>query len=196
VNAPDLTVGPVVLAEPRVMAVSARHPFARRARAALADVARDTEFGVTGNAPGHGWDLHVPPRTFSGRPVLRGVDVATFQELLALIAAGQSVERYHARTDIAFVPLDDAPITEVAVVGRTQGLTARVRAFADAARDAVQADGGPAQYGTFRPADGPAPRSAAVRRPAAGGGDPSGAAGSRPRSRGRRPTRPVRHAPA
>jgi hypothetical protein len=153
VNEPGLTVGPVVLSEPRALAVSARHPFARRARALLEDPARDTVFGVAGNAPGYGWDFHVPPRTPSGRPVPRGEDVATFQELLALIAAGQgispvaaSVEPYYTRPDIAFVPLDDAPVTEVAVVWRTQGLTARVRALADAARDAMQANGGPARY--------------------------------------------------
>jgi len=153
VEEPDLTVGPVVLAEPRVLAVPARHPFARRRSVRLEDLARGTVFGVTGPAPRYWWDFHVPPKTPSGRPIPRGQSVATFQELLALIAAGQgispvaaSVERYYARPDITFIPIEDAPPTEVAVVWRTAGATARVRAFARAAADAVRANGGPARY--------------------------------------------------
>ncbi|WP_308203973.1 LysR family transcriptional regulator [Goodfellowiella coeruleoviolacea] len=153
VREPDLTVGPVVLSEPRVLAVPARHRFARRQQVSLEDLARETVFGVTGPAPDYWWDFHVPRFTPSGRPVRRGQDVATFQELLALVAAGQgvspvaaSVERYYARPDIAFVPFDDAPATDVAVVWRTAGATARVRAFAQAAGEAVAANGGPARF--------------------------------------------------
>ncbi|MBA9002459.1 LysR family transcriptional regulator [Thermomonospora cellulosilytica] len=153
VREPDLVVGPVVLSEPRVVAVPARHPFARRAAVSLEDLARDTVFGVTGPAPDYWWDFHVPRFTPGGRPIPRGQDVATFQELLALIAAGRgispmaaSVERYYARPDIAFVPLKDAPRTEVALVWRAAGVTARIRAFAQAARDAVTANGGPARF--------------------------------------------------
>lgn len=153
VREPDLVVGPVVLAEPRVLAVPARHPFARRASVSVEDLARDTVFGVSGPAPDYWWDFHVPRVTPGGRPVPRGRDVATFQELLALIVAGRgispvaaSVERYYARPGIAFVPFDDMPDTEVALVWRAAGETARVRAFADAARAAVAANGGPAEY--------------------------------------------------
>lgn len=153
VEEPDLAVGPVVLSEPRVLAVPADHPFARRASVSLEDLADVTVFGVTGPAPDYWWDFHVPRFTPSGRPIQRGQDVATFQELLALIATGQGVspmaassERYYARPDIAFVPLRDAPHTDVAVVWRVAGATARVRAFVQAAHDAVVANGGPARF--------------------------------------------------
>jgi len=153
VEEPDLTVGPVVLSEPRVLAVPAGHPFARRRSVSLEDLARVTVFGVTGPAPQYWWDFHVPPKTPSGRPIPRGQSVATFQELLALIAAGQgispvaaSVERYYARPDIAFIPITDAPHTQVALVWRTAAATARIHAFAQAAHDAVEANGGPARY--------------------------------------------------
>jgi len=153
VDEPDLTVGPVVLSEPRVLAVPARHPLARRDRVSLEDLAGMTTFGVTGPAPAYWWDFHVPRHTPGGRPIPRGQDVSTFQELLALIAADQgvspvaaSVRHYYSRPDIAFVPLDDAPYTDVAVVWRTAGGTASVRAFAQAARDAVDANGGPARF--------------------------------------------------
>src|SRR5690606_22038203 len=153
VEEPDLVVGPVVLSEPRVLGVPAHPPFARRASVSLADLADVTVFGVTGAAPAYWWDFHVPRSTPSGRPIRRGQDVATFQELLALIATGQGVspmaassERYYARPDIAFVPLRDAPHTDVAVVWRVAGATARVRAFVQAAHDAVVANGGPARF--------------------------------------------------
>ncbi|TDD24510.1 LysR family transcriptional regulator [Nonomuraea diastatica] len=153
VTEPDLTVGPVVLTEPRVLAVPARHPFTRRSSVSLEDLARDTVFGVTGPAPGYWWDFHVPRFTPSGRPIPRGQDISTFQELLALIAAGQgispvaaSVERYYNRPDIAFVPFEDAPDTDVAVVWRTAAGTARIRAFVQAARDAVESNGGPTRF--------------------------------------------------
>ncbi|TDE42859.1 LysR family transcriptional regulator [Nonomuraea mesophila] len=153
VTEPDLTVGPVVLTEPRVLAVPARHPFSRRSSVSLEDLARDTVFGITGPAPGYWWDFHVPRSTPSGRAIPRGQDISTFQELLALIAAGQgispvaaSVERYYNRPDIAFIPLVDAPDTDVAVVWRTAADTARVRAFVQATRHALDINGGPARF--------------------------------------------------
>ena len=153
VEEPDLTVGPVVLSEPRVLAVPARHPLARRRTVSLEDLAGHTVFGVAGPAPDYWWDFHVPRSTPSGKPVRRGQDVATFQELLALIAAGQgispvaaSVDRYYARPDIVFVPIDDAPPTDVAVVWRTANATARILAFVRAVEDAVRAHGGPARH--------------------------------------------------
>lgn len=151
VEEPDLVVGPIVVREPRVLAVGASHPFARREQASLEDLARDRVFAVASPAPAYWWDFHVPPTTPSGLPVERGPAVATFQELLAHIAAGHgispvaaSVARYYGRPDIVYVPLPDAPPTEVALVWRAQGATARVAAFARAAADVVRLNGGPA----------------------------------------------------
>ncbi|MFJ6984484.1 MULTISPECIES: LysR family transcriptional regulator [unclassified Streptomyces] len=153
VDEPDLTVGPVVLSEPFVLAVPDSHTLARRGSVRLEDLARTTVFGVAGTAPDYWWDFHVPRSTPSSTPVPRGRDVTTFQELLTLIAQGQGVSpmaahvtRYHSRPGITYVPIEDAPLTEVAPVWRTAAPTARVRAFADAARDAVRANGGPARF--------------------------------------------------
>ncbi|WP_198284927.1 LysR family transcriptional regulator [Saccharomonospora cyanea] len=151
VEEPDLTVGPVVLSEPRVLAVPTRHRLARRERVSLDELASETTFGVAGSAPGYWWDFHVPPATADGRPIHRRESVSTFQELLALVAAGRgvsplaaSVRTYHNRPDVVFVPLDGVPPTDVAVVWRTASVTARVRAFVQAAEDTVAANGGPA----------------------------------------------------
>jgi len=48
---PDLATGPVVLTEPMVLAVPARHPFARLDSVTLDDLARDTVFRAARPAP-------------------------------------------------------------------------------------------------------------------------------------------------
>ncbi|NUU21135.1 MAG: LysR family transcriptional regulator [Streptomycetaceae bacterium] len=153
VEEPDLTVGPVVVSEPRSIVVPLGHRFARRERVAFEDLADEKVFGVVSSAPAYWWDFHVPPTTPSGRPVRRGQAVATFHELMSLVAAGlgvspvvASVEKYYARPDVAFVPCPDLPISEAALVWRTAGETNRTRAFVQATEDAVRANGGPAEF--------------------------------------------------
>lgn len=153
VEEPDLTVGPVVINEPRALAVPLGHPLAGRRSLSLEDCAGETFFGVVNSAPAYWWDFHVPPRTPSGREIRRGQAVATFQELMTLIATGQgvspviaSVETYYARPDIAFVPVHDLPSADVALIWRTAGVNSRIRAFVRAVEDAVALNGGPAEF--------------------------------------------------
>lgn len=147
VNEPDLTVGSVVASEPRALAVPIGHPFAQRDSVSVEDLARDTVIDIAGPAPDYWWDFHVPRVTPSGKRIQRGEAVSTFQELLAVIAAGQgispvveSVSRYYARPDITLVLIRDMANSEVAVVWRSAGETARVHAFAQAAADIAQAN--------------------------------------------------------
>ncbi|MFF3642831.1 LysR family transcriptional regulator [Streptomyces sp. NPDC002564] len=153
VQEPDLTVGPVVINEPRLLAMPDRHPLAGRTSVSLEELAGETFFGVVNGAPAYWWDFHVPPRTPSGREIRRGRAVATFQELITLVGAGQgispvvaSVEKYYARPGVAFVPLRDVPSADVALVHRTGALTARAEEFVRAVTAAVGANGGPAAY--------------------------------------------------
>ncbi|MEV0317351.1 LysR family transcriptional regulator [Streptomyces sp. NPDC050658] len=152
---PDLTVGPVVINEPRALALPLGHRLAGRDSVSLEELAGETFFGVVNGAPAYWWDFHVPPRTPSGRPIHRGRSVAGFQELMTLVAAGQgispvvaSVEKYYARPDITFVPLRDVPSADVALIWRTaaEGADPRVTAFIGAVRDTVAANGGPAPF--------------------------------------------------
>ncbi|RKT86707.1 DNA-binding transcriptional regulator, LysR family [Saccharopolyspora antimicrobica] len=140
VDEPDLEVGPVLLAEPRMLAVPSGHPFAERSSVSVEDLARVEVVDVVGPAPDYWWEFHVPTVTPRGRLINRRHGVRTFQELLTAVANGQgvspvveSVSRYYARPDIVLVPLRDMPDSEVALVWRTAGETARVRAFADTA---------------------------------------------------------------
>jgi DNA-binding transcriptional LysR family regulator len=139
VNEPELTVGPVLVREPWVLAVSARHPLARRASASLDELAGQTVLTVE-NAPDYWIDQHLPPRAATGEPVVRGPSAATFQAALALIAAGRGilpvtaqVGRFYARPDIAYVPITDARDAEFALVWKSSRENARIRAFAELA---------------------------------------------------------------
>ena len=151
VNEPGISTGPVVLSEPRVLAVSARHPYARRESVSLEDLARDRTFRPVGE-PSTDWlDSYLPWTTPAGRPIERGPAVATFQELLALVAAGQGIcpvaahnVRYHPRPDVAFVPFADAPPFEFGLAWRTSEKTSRIRVFVETTTQLVAEWGGPA----------------------------------------------------
>ncbi|GHE77118.1 LysR family transcriptional regulator [Streptomyces longispororuber] len=153
VREPDLTVGPVVIREPRALAVPAGHRLAGRASLVWEDLAGETCFAVVNSAPAYWWDFHVPPRTPSGREIRRGQAVATFQEMMTLVATGQgvspviaSVETYYSRPDVVFVPVTDLPPAEVALIRRGGTATAATAAFVQAVHDALDAHGGPATF--------------------------------------------------
>jgi DNA-binding transcriptional LysR family regulator len=150
-----LVQGPLLVSEGRVLAVSSRHPFARRAGVSLEDVARDKTFGPGGTPPRDWAESHLPQRTPKGLPIERRHSVFTFQELLTLIAAGEGIcpvaahnVRYNLRPDIAYIPMTDAPPFEFGLVWVGRNETATVRAFARAAVAAVATRGGPAAVGS------------------------------------------------
>jgi DNA-binding transcriptional LysR family regulator len=147
---PGIETGPVVLSEPRVLAVSADHPYARRACVRLEDLAGDRTFRPAGTPPADWLDSYLPWSTPNGRPIERGPAVATFQELLALVAAGQGIcpvaahnVRYHPRPDVTFVPFIDAPPFEFGLAWRSSARTSRVQTFIEATHRHVTALGGP-----------------------------------------------------
>lgn len=84
----DLTGGNVLFEEDRLLAVSARHPFARRPSVPFADLARAKVLRTPPAVPDY-WDQAlVPQHTPDGRPVERGPSFDTIQEMLALVGAG------------------------------------------------------------------------------------------------------------
>ena len=139
---PDLTTGPTLIREPTVLAVSARHPFARRESVTLEDLARDTVLRSPATLPAY-WDEHrVPRRTPGGHVVERGPAIETIQELIALVGAGTGMypapahaSRYYARPDVVYVPFPDAPPYEWGFVWRSGADSGRVRAFTRAAEE-------------------------------------------------------------
>jgi DNA-binding transcriptional LysR family regulator len=137
VTEPDLTVGPVVHTESMVLAVSAKHPFARRKNVTLEDLARDTVLRAA-RPPKPYWDED-PWFTPAGKPIERGRPFRTFQELVLAIAGGQGIcplaahaKDFFARPNISYVPFEGTPAVDWGLVWRSAGETARVRAFAEA----------------------------------------------------------------
>lgn len=137
IREPDLTVGPVLGHEPRVLAVALDHPLAGRVSVRIEDIAGETVFRLANTAPSYWRDHQVPLVTPAGRTLRLGQEVRTCQEILSLTAAGQgvaplaeSVARYYAQPDVAFVPIRDLPTTSVALVWRTTEENARIRALA------------------------------------------------------------------
>ncbi|MCX4820894.1 LysR family transcriptional regulator [Streptomyces sp. NBC_01142] len=146
---PDLVESPVLFREPPVLAVSARHPFARRASVCLEDLARDKVLRPRG-IPAEIDALSVPSHTPAGRPIERGTDFATVQEMFALVGAGRGIfpvpthaARYDARPDVVYVPLSDGLPYAWRLIWRAAAETSRTRAFCLAARVFVEAHGNP-----------------------------------------------------
>ncbi len=133
-----ITTGPVVLAQPQVLAVSTRHAMASRESVSLEDFATDRVLRPTGSPPQVWLDNDLPWKTPSGRPIEPGPAVHTFQELLALVAAGQGIRpvaahnvRYRPRPDVTFIPLSDAPSFEFGLAWRNAAETNMIRVFVD-----------------------------------------------------------------
>jgi DNA-binding transcriptional LysR family regulator len=83
-----------------------------------------------------------PRQTPGGRPIERGPEFSSVQEMLALIGAGKGVfpvpahaARYDARPDVAYLPIKDGPAYEWRLIWRSTAETNRLRAFAQAALD-------------------------------------------------------------
>ncbi|GAB4059119.1 LysR family transcriptional regulator [Catellatospora paridis] len=140
---PDLTVGPNLHTESLVLAVAPDHPLAGRDEVEMEDLGDYLVVGPDGPIPDYMWEAHTPSVTPAGRPIRRGVAVATLEEALTAISAGSVVSPVgsHAaatrlRRDITFLPITDGPILQYAPVWRIAAETTLVRAFVQAAADA------------------------------------------------------------
>lgn len=136
IEEPDMVAGPVLWTEPRYLAVSSRHRLATRSRVSLEDLARVTLLRMPANAPPAIAADRIPAATPLGRPIEHGPRVASFQEALAMVGAGEGtftvggqVTRFYSRPDITYIPFSDAPPIAWGFVWRASHETARIRAF-------------------------------------------------------------------
>ncbi|WP_329139491.1 LysR family transcriptional regulator [Streptomyces sp. NBC_01476] len=142
---PDLANGPVLLSEPRLLAVPAAHPLAGRGSVSVEDLAEVAVLRAPCSLPDHWREPGSPRLTPAGRAIPEGGSAATFPEILALVGAGRGVfpvgahaTRSHARDDVAFVPFHDTPTLDWGPVWRASRANARIRAFAEAAGPPVR----------------------------------------------------------
>ncbi|MEW9552375.1 LysR substrate-binding domain-containing protein, partial [Nonomuraea sp. NPDC050783] len=142
VREPDVSVGPVVFTEPRVLLAAPGHHLATRSSVSIESLA---DFGVLRPAealPEYWEDVFNPFHTPGGRPVPRGPAVRQMDDILMLVGTGEAVQpmgahaaRYHARPDVLFLPLHDAPRLRWGLVWRSDAESEQVRALAQVIRD-------------------------------------------------------------
>ncbi|WP_157254134.1 LysR family transcriptional regulator [Nonomuraea typhae] len=145
-EAAGVVAGPVLVREARMLAVPAGHPFARRDGVSVEDLARVPVLRLPESVPESHREERTPRQTPAGRRITPGPVAATLHEALTLVGAGRGVfpvgaqtRRYYQRPDVAYVLLADAPPVEWGLMWRSGGGTARVLAFARAARDLLAA---------------------------------------------------------
>ncbi|MCB5169882.1 LysR family transcriptional regulator [Streptomyces bambusae] len=149
VREPDLTAGPPVVREPRVLAISSAHPLAARSELTLADLDGLTMIR-TPTMPAY-WSRS---RTLGAggpeEPAERGAQATSLQEGLALIAAGKGaypvgaqVVRFYRRPDLAYVPITDAPPLDWGLVWRRGNDTPLLCAFARVVTEVARTSGHP-----------------------------------------------------
>lgn len=145
VGEPDLTVGPVVLREGRMLAVGADHALARHSIATLEHLGDHPALAVDHGLPEPWIQAMLPARTPLGRPVTQvGPPMESFHEVLTHVAAGTGicplnahVLRYYTHPGVRFLPMQGAPTTEWALVWRTETDLPQVRALAAFVRECV-----------------------------------------------------------
>jgi DNA-binding transcriptional LysR family regulator len=146
VEEPDLTSGPAIDHQPRVLAVANDHPLAAKDAVSVEDLGGQAVGEPTGPRVAV-WDAISPPRTPSGVPIPRTVQVTTLNEIFALVARGRivhptvrSVASMFPRPGVVFVPIHDMAPLPLGLIWVTARENARIRAFAQAANRLAEAD--------------------------------------------------------
>jgi DNA-binding transcriptional LysR family regulator len=142
----DLTIGPVIERQARILAVAAGHPLADRESVSLEDLAGEAVSDPVG-LPRALREAIVPSTTPSGAPIPRTVEAMTPNEIFALVARGKIVHPTVAataalcpRAGVTFVPIRDMPALALGLIWVTAHENARIRALAQLA--AYQGAGG------------------------------------------------------
>ncbi|MGW4310519.1 LysR family transcriptional regulator [Streptomyces californicus] len=143
-----LVVGPVFSTRPLTLAVSDRHPYARRDGVDAEELADGPLIGVAGAAPEY-WRLaQAPVVTPGGRAIPSGPAVSSLQEGLALVRTGRGsmllchpTADYYVSHAVVFVPVTGLPDSSLALVWHRHHETAKTRGFARALADVAEAAG-------------------------------------------------------
>ncbi|TYB53485.1 LysR family transcriptional regulator [Nonomuraea sp. PA05] len=141
VDEPDLTVGPLLFAEPRVLAVAADNALAKWSTASLEAVGDFQHIDVEG-VPDEWMDRYVPRLTPKGRSIERTLTVQSAEDILMHTAMGETVSlfpahmtRYYPRPGIVYLPVTDMEPLPYGLVWRTEAENDMIRALARVVRD-------------------------------------------------------------
>ncbi|KRV47279.1 LysR family transcriptional regulator [Wenjunlia vitaminophila] len=142
----DLTAGPALLTEERVLAVAAGHPLSARHAVSLEDLGDVPLLTVDGDVPDYWLEHRFPSRTPNGRPIDHRPAVTNMQEALVLVSAGKGAmltaahtAAYHRWPGVAYVPLVGGVPVRYGLVWRTGNGSPAVELFGHLAGKAARA---------------------------------------------------------
>jgi DNA-binding transcriptional LysR family regulator len=147
VDEPDLTPGAVFAYYQRALAVAASHRLAGQSTVSIEDLADEEVALLPPTTPSAVYDLLVPRRTPSGRPIRRTQPVQTINEILSLVARGRIVHPTSStvpifnRDDVVLIPIADLPPLPLGLVWCTSRENPRIRALNEIARSMTAASG-------------------------------------------------------
>ena len=139
VDEPDLIAGTAFAYYQRTLAVAATHRFAGRRAVSIEELAGEEVALLPSTTPSAVYDLLVPPRTPSGRPIRRTQPAQTVNEVLSLVARGRIVHPTSSsipifdRADVTLIPIGDLPPLPLGLVWCASRENPRIRAFNDVA---------------------------------------------------------------
>ncbi|MBE1589317.1 LysR family transcriptional regulator [Nonomuraea angiospora] len=143
-SASDLTIGPTMTDEKRVLAIAADHPLAGRGQADAEDLG-DLMMIDIATVPRELMNAFLPPLTPSGRPIPR-LEVHRLTEILPLIALGaaahatvRSFAEHYRYPSVAYIPVTGLPRSRTALAWLTRRTTARIIALAQTAENVLAA---------------------------------------------------------
>lgn len=141
IEEPDLTIGPTITVERRVLGVAADHELSIEASAS-STVLRDFCHPTTESAPDYWVNSFISAQARKEARIERTRVVTSTEELVHLVATGDIVTvqprhatRYWNRPDLRWLPVPDMLPLSYALVWRTTAETDAIRAFADIVRE-------------------------------------------------------------
>jgi len=147
VDEPDLTAGTAFARYQRAVAVAATHRLASKNTVSVEELADEEVALPPPSTPRAVYDLIVPQRTPSGRPIRRTQPVQTINEILSLVARGRIVHPTSStvpifnRDDVALIPINDLPPLPLGLVWCTGRDNPRIRALNEIASSMTAAPG-------------------------------------------------------
>ncbi|GAB3880652.1 LysR family transcriptional regulator [Kibdelosporangium lantanae] len=150
VEEPDLTVGPALLTDPRLLAVSVEDDLAGRPSVSLETLA-DRPHATAPGMPDYWEERYLPFQTPRGRPIERVHTITNSDDLVHLVSTGEIVHtfpshvtRHWAIRHIEWLPVRDMPPLSYVLVWRSDAENGPIRALARTVRDLGPSISGPA----------------------------------------------------
>lgn len=141
VEEPDLTVGPTLFTDQRILTVAQDHPLAAKTSVPLEDFA-SFPTGWAELKLDYWEESYLPFQTPRGRTIERIQNVVHADELITAVSMGEivmpfpsHVTEYWGLPGIRFLPIPDLPALRYALIWRTEAENELIRALAAVVRD-------------------------------------------------------------